>query len=542
MINGPLRAQNLVPNPGFESYTRCPHMYSMPDSNLEYYIPDWFSVMQYTSPDYFNACGKAWPYWPYRMNVPQNMYDYQEPHGGVAYAGFYAYGLGKRVPPDDSFYSEALIARLLTPMKTGKKYTVSFWVNYTLHYTPANKIAVDAVGAYFSDTFIYKMQGLNPKLPFSIRNSPGNLIYDTLNWTEITGVYTAHGGEEYIIIGNLTAPSNGPFKDTMIKPTNPNTIWESYYFLDDVSVVRYCDSVFTSSDTTVCNNAEVELTPATVGANYLWNTGATTATIKVAAEEGVYWRQTMDDCDLHVDTIHLSRYLDNTASITDTTACIYEDGIPLHPTVAGAASYIWSTGSTSASETVKAAGVYWCRSVKDCIQHTDTFHVSEKAIPLHPFSLGADTTSCDELTIGTSYGSKVTYSWNTGDTVCCIKADTSGAFILTVKNDCYSTTDTFEFEKKVCSNCIFIPTAFSPNSDGINDLFTIRVRCPLRLFTIRIFDRWGEEVFASHSLQQKWDGKYKNKEVQMGTYYYVASFTLDDGHPQVIKGDITLLR
>lgn len=71
---------------------------------------------------------------------------------------------------------------------------------------------------------------------------------------------------------------------------------------------------------------------------------------------------------------------------------------------------------------------------------------------------------------------------------------------------------------------IFVPTAFTPNGDGINDRFTIKHNdvCSIQEFTIKIFDRWGRMVYETHTSNPDyaWDGTFEGKELQQGVYMW----------------------
>ncbi|MFK7969222.1 MAG: PKD domain-containing protein [Bacteroidia bacterium] len=88
----------------------------------------------------------------------------------------------------------------------------------------------------------------------------------------------------------------------------------------------------------------------------------------------------------------------------------------------------------------------------------------------------------------------------------------------------------------------FFPTAFSPNSDGFNDVYTIGAY-NLIDFQITIFNRWGNEVFTSGSADFQWNGLDTNgKEVPEGVYVYLARFLDTNGKMTEKKGTITLIR
>ncbi|MBC8474492.1 MAG: gliding motility-associated C-terminal domain-containing protein, partial [Cryomorphaceae bacterium] len=66
---------------------------------------------------------------------------------------------------------------------------------------------------------------------------------------------------------------------------------------------------------------------------------------------------------------------------------------------------------------------------------------------------------------------------------------------------------------------LFIPLAFTPNDDEHNELFVIK-GLYIQTFNIKIFDRWGNQLFESDTIDKYWDGTFENKKVQQGTYYY----------------------
>ena len=90
---------------------------------------------------------------------------------------------------------------------------------------------------------------------------------------------------------------------------------------------------------------------------------------------------------------------------------------------------------------------------------------------------------------------------------------------------------------------MYIPNAFTPNGDGVNDVFSISsFGVSLDEFEVIIYDRWGEIIFTSDQLDFKWDGTYRNEEVSSGVYAFKILY--NDGVPKkvLIGGKVTLLR
>ena len=88
---------------------------------------------------------------------------------------------------------------------------------------------------------------------------------------------------------------------------------------------------------------------------------------------------------------------------------------------------------------------------------------------------------------------------------------------------------------------IYIPNAFSPNGDGLND-FLLVYGYTIRSMRMIIFSQWGEKMFESTNQNLGWNGTYKGKPQPSGVYMYVCEMILNDGTKQQRKGSINLVR
>lgn len=95
-------------------------------------------------------------------------------------------------------------------------------------------------------------------------------------------------------------------------------------------------------------------------------------------------------------------------------------------------------------------------------------------------------------------------------------------------------------------NCChpFVPNAFTPNGDGLNDQIRILYRGDLELIEWVIVNRYGQEVFRTRQVDQGWDGKFRGVDQDLGTYYYYlkANCGKQDPRPFQMKGDFVLIR
>lgn len=88
---------------------------------------------------------------------------------------------------------------------------------------------------------------------------------------------------------------------------------------------------------------------------------------------------------------------------------------------------------------------------------------------------------------------------------------------------------------------LFIPEAFTPNGDGINDVFLCK-GLGIKKFDIIIFDRWGNQIFAANDMQKGWDGTFKGPLCQDGVYVYKIEATGNNGMKHTKTGHVTLLK
>jgi len=95
---------------------------------------------------------------------------------------------------------------------------------------------------------------------------------------------------------------------------------------------------------------------------------------------------------------------------------------------------------------------------------------------------------------------------------------------------------------------VFIPNVFSPNGDGINDLFLIYAGDEVvNIKSLRIYDRWGEEVFARENFKANdpllgWNGYFRSQIVNPGVFAYWTEIEFVDGIVKIYIGDLTILK
>ncbi len=110
----------------------------------------------------------------------------------------------------------------------------------------------------------------------------------------------------------------------------------------------------------------------------------------------------------------------------------------------------------------------------------------------------------------------------------------------TATNNCTDTATTVIKAQSCCT--INIPTAFSPNSDGKNDLFGASSIRDVKDGRMNIFNRWGELIYQGKSIHERWDGSYKGVPVEIGVYQYYFSYECNESGKLVKTGQVMLVR
>ena len=94
---------------------------------------------------------------------------------------------------------------------------------------------------------------------------------------------------------------------------------------------------------------------------------------------------------------------------------------------------------------------------------------------------------------------------------------------------------------KTLPDQIYIPNAFTPNGDGLNDILLVYGYI-IKELKFTVFNQWGEKIFESSNQATGWNGTYKGRKQPSGVYMYVCQLTLKDGTTQVKKGSVNLVR
>ena len=232
----------------------------------------------------------------------------------------------------------------------------------------------------------------------------------------------------------------------------------------------------------------------------------------------------------------------------DTMICRL-DSLLLNAYHPNADSYQWQDNSNKMTYTVhNEERKFWVIISAHCNEAKDTIDV--RLFKDLKMKLGGDVVFCEEDVIyrildATTSGA-TSYLWHDGDTSQTYIAVEQGIYSVTVSNVCMSVSDEIEIKIKDCSFLeIWIPNAFTPDGDGINDLFKPQVKTPelLAEYKMTIYNRWGKLIFTTQDYLMGWDGKtHKNEKCNAGVYTAIFEYKDIEGKRFVRQTSVTLFR
>jgi gliding motility-associated-like protein len=297
------------------------------------------------------------------------------------------------------------------------------------------------------------------------------------------------------------------------------------------------------ADRSFCSGDSILLDAGAGFTSYTWSTGAVSQKI-IASVKGMY-----------------------TVSATNLLGCVSKDTLLVMdvfatPVVqlgndfslcrgnnktldAGAFStYLWNNLSTGRTLLVNNTGLY---SVKvtdqnNCIGRDTVAVISILALPAN--FLPADTLLCQYETIQlTARSNFSSYAWSTGSVDKIIPAKAPGIYWLQVKdaNNCIG-TDSIAIGLKPCMAGFYIPTAFTPNNDGKNDLFKPVLLGNVLQYRFLIYNRYGQLIFESTDPTKGWNGKVNDRDQNSNGFTWVCQYQLEGSSSKTEKGSVVLLR
>lgn len=383
------------------------------------------------------------------------------------------------------------------------------------------------------------------------------IFIDTFRADTVSGIHRHHSvdttaciGSRLVLNGRTGSESylwdDGSTGSVRTVSTIPGKYWvrsiaDCIYTTDTFRVTeKPFDVSNKETDTSVCFESPAIIKGPEGYSSYRWNAGNNGKDTTLAGTADLVLIATdSSSCRILRQGYHVV-FVDGNSGIPDTFTCT-GDKILLDATMDGAA-YRWNTGDTTAA--IKAGkGTYWVFVTRYGCTYTDTITVAHKDVHL---SIGDDQYICKDqpLTLKADIDDAQSYLWSTGATGKSIIINQSGRYSLTIQKDGCTVSDEVDINYVNCEKCIAFTNAFTPNRDGINDFFKPLLNCPARDYELRVYNRWGQEVFHTTNPANTWDGSYQGLPADANTYFYMLkiSFEGQDTKTQLFKGEITLIK
>ena len=437
----------------------------------------------------------------------------------------------------DIYLCEKGDTSLQAPIIPGANY---LWNDDSLTTTPNLKVSktgvytvkingcavTDSIGVFLSNLPDIKLGDdhvmcAGETLTLNAATQNGNYTWE-LNGAVLAGdtlgqLITQAPGGQYIAV--VTVPGCGTFKDTA------NITYSTY------AAPRFS----LGPDTLLCPKEIFPLTAYVTGASaYRWSTNEQTQTIQVSSP-GVYWAfvTVASQCEV-VDTVQVMYRGDKNLDFHDTAIC--KGSTLILDADFGVGTYNWVSDPPQRDDQnqtkqstyyVYEPGLYSVvAQVGQCI-YKDSLHVTfNDSLDLN---IGRDTTLCigEEFILHVKTNANE-FAWQDGSTALSYVVGDSGIYQVIAKNGCGSDTAAVHIARKTCSCELTLPNAFTPNNDGLNDVFRPLHPCNMSEYLLRIFDRYGKLVYQTSDFGHGWNGTYNGMPADNGTFVWMATYRNTD--------------
>lgn len=304
-----------------------------------------------------------------------------------------------------------------------------------------------------------------------------------------------------------------------------------------------------SGGASICAGYSVTLS-ANGGSSYTWSTGSTSTSITVTPTGSTSYSliATTGSCS---DTTNL--YLNVSPTPTayagpDTTLC---EGSSITLVGSGGNAYTWSNGVNTQNNSVSPtlSTLYSMTTSIGACSDTDEVMVTLAPLPVITTNGNATILFGSSANLSATTITGASYYWSPSNGLSCTNCQnpvanpttTTKYFVTVVDSNGCTTLDSLIITVDIKCPELYIPTAFSPNGDGQNDVFFIRGDCFVNFYLV-IYDRWGEKIYETSDKKFEWNGTFKSKLLNTAVFTYIVNGDLLTGESVSQKGNITLIR
>jgi gliding motility-associated-like protein len=302
----------------------------------------------------------------------------------------------------------------------------------------------------------------------------------------------------------------------------------------------------------ICADTTLKLVlPATPGTSYAWSTGANTNRVDIHQSDKYWVTVSASGCTPVTDTVFIIfNSLILIPDVKDALLCLNQ---PAPPMEAYGLDLKWYTTPLSMDASPNApvpsttdtgmTNYYVSQTILGC--ESPRAKIVAEVIEKPHFDLGANIVipcGATGVVLQTVKQKYTNYTWQDGSKDIELLATEAANYILTADNICGIHVDTVT--TVLCNTrCLNFPTAFTPNGDGLNEVFKAGAFCPITKYVFTVYDRFGRQVFHSTNPTEGWNGKVNGKKADLGTYIYYCLY--DDfmlKRELMLRGSVTLIK
>lgn len=326
-------------------------------------------------------------------------------------------------------------------------------------------------------------------------------------------------------------------------------------------IVSYCDSVHINGPAAACIGQPVRYTVSknsgclknldwvidTSFANIINTEGDSAITLSFKKAFTGYIHAAITDCVVK-DSFFVTVLPSPVVKLANRDSLLCPGKTTILNATPGFAPYLWQDGSTMPSYTVNSPGFYKVTGTSYCsIQSSDSIVIQNSDTSL---SIPFTQTICKYDTAYISLPNDVNnITWQpngnsllNNKTLLLFPQQTTVYNITAERLVNCAITKTTEVVIKICPQIVFIPNAFTPNNDGLNDVFRATPARAVQFFNLIIYNRYGQKVFETNNSSKGWDGTFKGSSQPTGGYMYHCSYRFTGGLQRTESGYLILIR
>lgn len=298
-----------------------------------------------------------------------------------------------------------------------------------------------------------------------------------------------------------------------------------------------------SYDTIACFQPSITLHAPAGFSSYEWQDGSRDNAF-VATSSGQHFVISTDNtCHQRKDSFNIE-LVNFDLSVGDDIVTCYDTILRVTTDAPSGAQYTWSDGSNGSELAIAGPGMYSVTITHNGCSKQDNVTVENEILAL---DLPHDTAICtgEKLALDATIDGIVQYTWQNGIDNPIYIVEQGGVYTVDVRKGHCDISSTIDVQEEYCDHCLSgIPNIFTPNGDGLNDLFRpiIYPICPVREYRFSVYNRFGERVYHTTDTKGGWDGKYKGQHADVSTYFYQLQFKGPLDKLYSLKGDVILAR